>query len=221
MWHSLGRCAYARCHSTGGDAVSKVARLIDEWELDGVGQQLEDYWLGTGDEQYSLRELADWFNQRLLAAAHDRADEAYVDGEIENTYELLTDDDVGTGTRAEVETRLEQRGIDLESLRTSFVSHQSVYTYLTDERGVSKPSEERSDSSQIEKTAESIRRLVSRTQAVVRNNLESLHNTDRITIGNFSVFVDVQVFCQDCGTQYSADELLANGGCDCQDEPEP
>lgn len=198
--------------------MSKVARVIEEWDLDGVGQRLEDYWLGTGDEQYSLRDLADWFNQRLLAAAHEQADESYVEGEIENTYELLTDDEVRSGARAEIETRLEQRGIDVAALRDDFVSHQSVYTYLTEYREVSRPSEERSDESQVEKTIESIQRLVSRTQAVVRNNVESLRNTDRITIGNFSVFVDVQVFCQDCGTQYSADELLTNGGCECAEE---
>lgn len=197
--------------------MSKVARLIDEWELEGVGEQLEAYWLGTGEEQQSLRELADWFNQRLLAVAHDRADESYVEGEIENTYELLTDDEVSNATRVEVETRLEQRGIDVEELEQSFVSHQSIYTYLTEYRGVSRPTEDTSDESQIEKTTESIRRLINRTKAVVRSNLESLHNTGRIVIGDFTVFVDVQVFCQDCDTQYSAEELLSNGGCECQD----
>lgn len=197
--------------------MSKVARLIEEWELDGVGDQLEAYWLGTGDEEYSLRDLADWFNQQLVAAAHDDADESYVEGEIENTYELLTDDDVGSGTRAEIEARLEQQGIDVEHLEDSFVSHQSIYTYLTDYRDVSKPREEISDASQIEKTGDAIRRLVNRTRAVVRNNVESLHNTGRITMGSFTVFVDVQVFCQDCDSQYGVEELLTNGGCDCDE----
>lgn len=197
--------------------MSKVARLIDEWELNGVDEQLEAYWLGTGDEEYSLRALTDWFNQQLVAAAHDSVDESYVEGEIENTYELLTGDDVSSGARVEVETRLRQRGIDVDELEESFVSHQSIHTYLTDYRGVSKQPEERSDESQIEKTAESIQRLANRTKAVVRNNLENLHNTGRITIGNFTVFVDIQVFCQDCNSQYSADKLLSNGGCDCQD----
>ena len=196
--------------------MSKVARLIEEWDLDGVGEQLEAYWLGTGEEQYSLRQLANWFNQRLLAAAHDRVDESYLEGEIENTYELLTDDDVSSGTRAEVETRLEQRGIDVAELRQSFVSHQSIYTYLTKYREVSQPEDDTSDATQIEKTQDAIQRLVSRTKAVVRNNLESLHNTGRISIGSFTVFVDVQVFCQDCNTQYSPEELLSNGGCECE-----
>lgn len=197
--------------------MSKVARVIDEWELDGVGDQLEAFWLGTGDERRSLRALADWFNRRLLAVAHERVGESAGEDELRRTYELLTDDDVSSGARTEAETRLEQRGIDVAALRDDFVSHQSIYTYLTEYRGVSRPSEETSDADQIEKTGDAIRRLVSRTKAVVRSNLETLHNTDRITVGSFTVFVDVQVFCQDCETQYSVEDLLSNRGCACSE----
>jgi hypothetical protein len=197
--------------------MSKVARVIEEWELDGVGDQLEAFWVGTGDERRSLRSLADWFNRRLLAAAHERVGESAGEDELRRTYELLTDDDVSSGARTEAETRLEQRGIDVAALRDDFVSHQSIYTYLTEYRGVSRPSEETSDADQIEKTGDAIRRLVSRTKAVVRSNLETLHNTDRITIGSFTVFVDVQVFCQDCETQYSVEDLLSNRGCACSE----
>lgn len=197
--------------------MSKVARVIDEWDLDGVGDELEASWLATGDERRSLRSLADWFNRQLLAAAYERADEQFEEGQLERTYELLTDDDVGSGARAEAETRLEQRGVDVEALKAAFVSHQSVYTYLTEHRGVSRPSDDASDADQIEKTGDAIRRLVSRTKAVVRSNLETLHNTDRITIGSFTVFVDVQVFCQDCESQYSVEDLLSNRGCACSD----
>lgn len=200
--------------------MSKVARVIDEWDLDGVGDQLEASWLGTADERRSLRSLADWFNRRLLAAAHERVDESVEGGELERTYELLTDDDVSSGARAEAETRLEQRGIDVETVRGDFVSHQSIYTYLTEYRDVSRPTDDTSDADQIEKTGDAIQRLVSRTKAVVRNNLETLHSTDRITIGSFTVFVDVQVFCQDCESQYSVEDLLSNRGCACSDATE-
>jgi S-adenosylmethionine:diacylglycerol 3-amino-3-carboxypropyl transferase len=200
--------------------MSKVARLIDELELEGVGEELEEYWLGEREEQYSLRTLADWFNKRVLAAALEAQDQSYVEGELENTYELLTDD-VGGATRAEVEARLEQQGIDIERLESSFVSHQSIHTYLRKYREVSKPEPDDSDESRIENTREAIQRLVNRTNAVVRNNLESLRNTGRITLGKFTIIVDVQVFCQDCETQSSVDELLSNGGCACESSTQP
>ena len=196
--------------------MSKVERLLDEWEIEPVGQQLEDYWLGTGQEQYSLRELADWFNERLLERALEDSDESYVEGEVENMYELLTSDDSSLGVQAEVETRLEQAGIDVANLRKSFVSHQSIYTYLTKVRGVSQP-DDTSDESQIEKTNTAIQRLVNRTNAVVTKNLKSLRNTERISLGEFSIFVDIDVYCHDCETQYSIQELLTRRGCNCSD----
>jgi len=199
--------------------MSKVARVIEEWDLEGVGEDLEAYWLGERDEQYSLRTLADWFNRQVLAAALEATDQSYVERQLENTYELLTDDDDGA-TRAEVEARLRQQGVDVDELRSSFVSHQSIYTYLTKHRGVSQPDADESDETRIENTRSAIQRLVNRTNAVVRNNLESLRNTGRITLGKFTVIVDVQVFCQDCETQHSVDELLSNDGCACDTSAE-
>ncbi|PYZ02995.1 hypothetical protein C8039_11790 [Halogeometricum sp. wsp3] len=45
---------------------SKVQRLIDEYDLDGEGERLEDLWTANREERLSLRELAEIFNQRLL-----------------------------------------------------------------------------------------------------------------------------------------------------------
>jgi hypothetical protein len=194
--------------------MSKIEQLLDEWDMEGVGDQMEAYWLGTGEKQYSLRKLADWFNERLLEQALEDNDESYVEGEVENMYRLLTSDDVSRGVQAEVETRLEQAGIDIDHLEKSFVSHQSVYTYLTKVRGVSS-SDETTDESQIEKTNTAIQRLVNRTNAVVEKNLNSLRNTDRISLGEFSILVDINVFCHECGTQYGVQELLSQRGCDC------
>jgi len=194
--------------------MSKVERLLNEWEMEGTGQQLEDYWLKTGEQQYSLRKLAEWFNERLLERALNDSSESYIESEVENMYELLTSDDASRGVQAEVETRLEQAGIDVEHLRQSFVSHQSIYTYLTEVRNVSQPNET-SDESQLEKTNTAIQRLVSRTNAVVSKNLESLQNTERISLGEFSIFVQIDVYCHDCNTQYGVQELLSRRGCEC------
>lgn len=201
--------------SSGGRR-SKVERLIDEYGLDGEGERLEAYWTSDGEDRHSLRELADYFNRRILRAAMEEAGMNPLDGEVENTYRLLTDDDVSSGMRTQARQTLEREDVSVESLRTDFVSHQAIHTYLTKYRGVSR--DETNDEDRVEKGTETIQRLRSRTAAVSENIVENLSNTGRIELGDFEVLVDVRVFCRDCGTQYDVQELLTRGRCECGGE---
>ena len=198
---------------------SKVGRLIQEYEMDGVGQELEDRWLGRGYESQSLRSLADWFNERLLRAKIERGGGTPLDGEVANLYRLLSQDDVTAGMRVDAEAALERNDIDPETLQDEFVSHQAVHTYLTDFRGVSKE-QATTDTDRIEKARTTIQRLQSRLIAVIESNLTQLRNSGRLALGDFNVLVDVQVLCTDCGTSYPITDLLDNGGCECQIENE-
>jgi hypothetical protein len=84
---------------------SKVARLINEYDLQGLGPELEQLW--TADEnRRSLRELADYFNNRLLETAVEDADMQFLDGELKNSYRLLTDDEVSSADRMRIRRRL-------------------------------------------------------------------------------------------------------------------
>jgi len=192
---------------------SKVGRLIDTYGMDGIGQELEDRWIGDGYESQSLRSLADWFNRQLLAAKLEGAGETPIDGEVANLYRLLTEDDVTAGMRIDAEATLERHGIDPETVRDEFVSHQAVHTYLTEFRNASK---ERPSGDRVKKVRTTVQRLQSRLIAVIENNLSQLRTTDRLVLGEFNVLVDVQIFCEDCGASYSITELLDRGGCDCQ-----
>ena len=51
---------------------SKVGRLIDGYGTAGLGQELENRWLGRGYEEQSLRSLAEWFNERKQEVAAQR-----------------------------------------------------------------------------------------------------------------------------------------------------
>ena len=196
---------------------SKVGRLIEKYDLSGIDDQLIDLWTRDDDDQRSLRELADYFNRELLRAAMDNAGMTTLDGEIANTYRLLTADDVSTGVRTQAETTLERNGIDVEVLSHDFVSHQAIHTYLTKHRGV-----EHSSKSTVqdrrEKTEQTVQRLSSRLVAVAEKRLRSLRDTGAITLGTFSVLVDVRVVCEDYGTHADVRTLLAGGGCDCNTE---
>ena len=192
---------------------SKVGRLLEQYELDGVGQELEDRWVGNGGESESLRAIADWFNRQLLRRKMERVGMSPLDGEVANVYRLLSDgDDVTSGARVEAETTLADNGIDPSRTEDEFVSHQAVHTYLTKFRGASK---ERESTDRIATVRETFQKLRNRLVTVIEHNLEQLRQSQRITLGNFNVLLDVQVFCEDCGASYSLSKLFEHGGCDC------
>jgi hypothetical protein len=193
---------------------SKVGRVIAEWELNGMGSELERYWTTDGQESMSLRELADLFNRRVLRAAMESAGKRVLDGEAENMYELLTSNETSAGSRVQAERRLEREGVDIQSLTSDFVSHQAIHTYLTKYRGASAPKS--GASGDIEAHQDTIQRLRSRLIAVVTNSLSTLRSKGKITLGEFDIFLSIQIRCNDCGTQLNVSELFDNEGCECK-----
>lgn len=184
--------------------MSKVARLIDAYELSEMGDELEARWTDD-DDRMSLRELADYFNRRLLAAAMEDARMRPVDGEVENTYRLLTAGDVDAGNRTTARRRLEREGVDVGELERDFVSHQAVYTYLTGERGVESPDR---GGDPIGSSRETLQKLRSRTVAVTENTLERLKRADYMGTGDYDVLVDIRIVDQDTGRQEDVLSLL-------------
>ena len=198
--------------------VTKVRRVIDRHELSGLGDELAARWVGDGYDRESLRSLAERFNRRVLAANMKAAGLSPLDGEVDNTYRLLTDDEVSAGMRTQVERRLEREGLDIEQLRGEFVSHQAIHTYLTDDREVDPPGDDESPADRLERDRETIQRLQSRLEAVTENTVSRSAATGRLDVGEFSVLVDLQIVCADCGHTYEIADLFEQGGCDCQNE---
>ncbi len=191
----------------------KVGRVLSEHDLLDLHAALPELWAGEGDESASLRALAEQINIALMRQAMEEAGMDPLDGEAENAYRLLTDDDVSVGVRTQQRNRLERAGIDVEELETEFVTHQAVYTYLTKALGVTK--DETDDTDPVEKHEQRIQRLRSRTAAVMENSLSELQNNKTISLGSFDTTVDLRVYCQDCENQYELSSLLQRGGCEC------
>lgn len=202
--------------TTGNRPSSKVARLLTEYELEGLGEELEVRWTGDGVERTSLRDLAEYFNERLLERALIDAGMSALDSDVSTTYRNLTDDDVSTGVRTDARTRLESNGIDVNDLESDFVSYQAIRSYLTEYRDAEY--RRLSDDEKVEKDLESIQRLMTRTLSVTEERIEKLTQTGRIQAEGFEVLLDVQVLCESCGKQYSISEFLDERGCDCQRE---
>lgn len=198
-----------------GTERSKVASVIERYDLLGTQDELERRWLGVDRERQSLRELATWFNQRVLEAALENQDSRPIEGEVANLYRLLDDEDVPASARTEAETKLSRLGIDVDSLRGDFVTHQAIYTYLTGVRGVSSPDTGRSPDAAVEGRRDTIQRLRSRLAAVSERSLEGLRDAGHVSVGSFDVMVRVTVHCTECGTTVDVADLLDQRGCDC------
>lgn len=195
---------------------SKVARLIDEYGLDGLGDELESRWTAENDERMSLRDLASFFNKRLLEEVLLMAGMSTLETDVERVYHRLTDEDVSPGVRTETRNRLDQNGVDVEKLEKEFVSYQAIRSYLQEWREATY--NQLSDEEKINNDLESIQRLMNRTESVARDRIGNLNNTGRIEAENFEIFLNMQVLCQQCGEQYDIATFLTQGGCDCSNK---
>ena len=199
--------------STESSRQGKVARVLEQYELTGLGDEMAAAWTADGEDRMSLRELATMLNKRLIESALRDAGLDTLPGEIDSVHSVLADEEASEGVRQEVRGRLERAGIDIESLEADLVSYQAVRTYLQADRGLEYTREE---SDPVESTTRRIQRLQGRLRAVTDQRLDSLEEAGHISMGAHSVLVQVQVFCEDCGRQYSIESLLENGGCDCE-----
>lgn len=191
---------------------SKVARVIDEYDLEGWGDRLERKWLGNGGERTSLRDLATEFNVAVLRAALQEAGESTIESDVESAYRTLTDDDVSESDTIRKRRDLERAGVDVDEVLSDFVTHQAIHTYLTDVREAKL---ERNDEDRAERKKETIQRLLNRSQVVTESTIEELANADLLTDRDYEVFVNARIVCEDCGQDYAVDELIDQGGCDC------
>lgn len=188
----------------------KVGRVVDRYDLPETEVALVERWR---DNESSLRELAHDLNREVLRVAMEEAGLQTLDGEVANTYRLLTDDGVSGGMRTQARKRLERGGVDVEAVEDDFVSYQAVRTYLTTVHDVTYAPE----ADRLEKARESIQRLRTRTATVTEEKLDRLRDADQVDLGEFQLLVNVRVLCEDCGSQYDVADLLERGGCDCGD----
>lgn len=194
------------------DRRTKVSRVIDEYDLEGMGAQLEAAWTGESGERTSLRDLADEFNQAVLEAALQKVGVSLMDFEVSGTYEALKRGSGSERTRAK--RRLKREGVEVDTLTTDFVTHQAVHTYLTKDRQASLPEDE---TDIVERKIEAIEKLLGRVSVVTESATSSLASANRLDRDDYDVLVDVRVVCPDCGSDYAIAELLRSGGCQCSD----
>jgi hypothetical protein len=194
---------------------TKIDRVIREYGLDGLGDELERRWLSEEENRSSVRELTDLFNQRVLRAELEAQNVFSLGENVEHLYRSLVGETADGEDSTLIRARLEQNGVDTDALTDRFVSHQTVYRYLTEHRGVEQPEQPNED--RIERVEQTVQGLRGRTTAVTEQSLESLRSKGLVTLGEFEVLNDIKVFCEDCGRSYDVTELLERGRCACED----
>lgn len=188
---------------------SKVARVIEAYDLSGMGDRLEAAWTGAEGERQSLRDLATTFNRAVLEAAMG---ETAVESDVDSAYETLTGDDVSSADRMRKRRALEQAGVDVDDVLEDFVTHQSIHTYLTEYREAELPDR---TADRVDRKVETLERLQGRTAAVAESTVESLVDAGELAAHDYELLVDVRAVCSDCGSDYAVGTLLREGGCDC------
>lgn len=195
----------------------KVGRVIERRGLDELDRELAARWT---EGEASLRNLAREFNLEVLETATKGAGMTPLDGEVENIYRLLTDDDVTSGMRRQCRDRLRRASVDPDAVTADFVSHQTVHSHFRDCLGVTR---DRPDPD-VDDESDRVRSLQTRLEAVTDDAVSRLADAGVVQVDNFDVYVDLAVVCRDCGERTGFGDLLADGGCQCRpgrrDSPE-
>lgn len=194
---------------------SKIDHVREKYGLSDLDQELEARFTRR-ENRYSLRQLSTYLDHRILSKAMEAAGMNPLDGELENLYRLLTDEDVSEGMRVQARKRLEQQGIDVDALLDDFVSYQTINRYLK-RLGVEHQTDQESD--QRQKRPQRIYALQNRTTVVTQRTLEEARVAGELSLGNVDVFVDITAACADCDTHVPVRDLFERGGCRCR-EPE-
>lgn len=190
----------------------KVSTLAREYGFDDVHEELIARWTGTRGEAESIRTLTDRFNRRLLRAEMRDADIELVEGQVENLYELLTDEDRLDAVRLQARSSLAGNGIAVDRLEDRFISHQTMYRHI---RNCLDAEKERNTLT-VDKERDRVHSIQHRAENVVDDSITRLRDGGKLDIDEFEVLINFRITCEHCGTLHDITDLLDAGGCDCR-----
>lgn len=194
---------------TGTACGCKIGRTAEQYQLDGLDARL---YHAHQHEGASLRDLETVVNERILESALQDADIEAL-GDVSSLYRRLTGDDVSTGDRAELRTRLKQAGVDIAQVESDFVTYQTVRKHLRESLGVD--TGENTEFT-VSDAHTRIHRLQSRNEAVIGETLNKLRRADTLKTGELDAVLSMRVSCEDCGDSYRLADLLDQGHCQCR-----
>lgn len=210
-------------NNTEADQVTcscKVGKAIAKHDLVELNAQLASK---RSDGAASLRDLADFVNRSILTAALETDADTLIENTeafgaldreeaIDSIYHVLTDDSASTEQRARVGTRLEQAGVDLEAVRSAWVTHPTVRTHLRQclEIDTSQTSDLEPDDG-----LHTIEWARSQCVAIIEQTLKRLVKAGHLSITDIDISLSIRVTCTACEETYQPMDLVHRGGCAC------
>jgi rubrerythrin len=189
--------------------IGSVSKAINQPDLPNkIGHQYQN-------NDLSLRQVAKWFNIEVLKTRLESSGMNLLDGEADNFYRLLTDEEVSQGNNIQMRNKLEKHGINPDELVSQFVSYQTINRHLKNCLNLSTKKENKSNKNRVETARHRLQALENRNEQVVKKTLEELDNTEKFTLTQPEVIINISVVCSKCGTHSQLDELLNNEGCNC------
>lgn len=190
------------------DCGCKLDRKADEYNLPDLNEEL---FIRHQEKGASLRDLETFVNTRILESVMKETDIVLLDG-AESVYHQLTNDDIGQGKRAEIKSRLEQAGININKVQDDFVTYQTVRKHLQVALNVDTGKQEAFDTADAESR---VHRLQSRCEAVIAQTLEQLRRRGNLETGDLDLVLSIRITCESCGHSYRLRELIDSGQCHC------
>lgn len=202
----------------------KIGRAIRKYDLDRLNTEIVEY---RDTENKSLRGLERYINKCILRKGVENTPDVDLNTDtqifgavsdedaIDHIYEVLHDDSTPPDHRARVEKRLEQVGVDVEAIRSDWITHTTVSSHLNDCLGIdtnrSKPISQDQAGKTIEWAKTKCRRIISRTVTRLQAN-------NKIAIADPDVSISVHITCTDCHQTFSPEELTQSGTCECTNQ---
>ena len=191
----------------GDEPCCKITRVAQAYQIRDIDTKL----LQQRGQGTSLRELAIFFNKRILSEALDRATQEVI-GDAETIYAVLMDDDTDRARQAELRSKLSRYDVDVDDVQQDFVSHQTVRNHLN---GCKEIDTGREPDLDLESGRKTIEWAQARSEGVIEQTIERLRNAGEVADTRTEVTQSVRVACSACGRSYRIEGFLRQGGCDC------
>ena len=188
----------------------KIVRVIEEYELSAIGEEMADLWTAENQsDRYSLQELMDLFNLRVLKAALETAGLDLAPGEAENTYNYLTNDEVPHADYEETRLRLEEKGVNVDQVLNDFVaSKQTMSKYLREEQGVDFSPDKAAPDEKKQGQLDYVRKIERRYENIAEGVVESLISNGELSDDEYSIDIECVVTNKSTGESSDIKELL-------------
>lgn len=175
----------------------KVGRIKEKYQLSNLDETLRRRY-ESGDS--SLRELAEYVNRQITAAFLEG--EPYAPNYV---YDVLGGgDDASSQERNDLRRRLRGDDVDVDALRSDWVSHMAVRTYLQSDLDVDTDRKAGASRDPMD-TLEKVRGLVNREEKIVE---EALKVTEGVDTDALSIHTDVYVMDDETGATERIEQFL-------------